>query len=138
MVEARKLRTGRQIGGRAYRGWKDWSEGDYIIAKFLAEYEDNYEKPGYEMEIIECEFEKESSIWKPGTIVGLNSSGSLNHKMKEIEVGDIVKIEYGGKDVLQKGKYKDKDFHVVNLWLMEESQDEIPDPKANAAKRSLL
>lgn len=107
----------RKIGGRKYKAWKEWEENEYLVGRFIEEYEDSYGNPGYEVEVIESDVED----FKEGDIVGLNSCGSLNHKMSKVQKDAVIKIIYAGKDVMDKGKYKGKEFHQVEFFLDESS-----------------
>lgn len=105
----------RQVGGaRVYRSWKNWEEGDTLIGKFQKQFEDNYGNPGYEVEVIETDFHNGENI-EQGKVIGLNSCGSLNYKMEEVQLGSVIRVEYNGTDIGEKGPYKGKEFHDVSL-----------------------
>lgn len=127
-------RRRRKIGGaKAYRAWKFWSEGERITGKLTSIDEDSYGKPNYTIEIEEMNFEHEPDDpghmkAEVGKLIGLNSCGSLDHKMKEVEIGDIVEITYDGTDVLPENhKYKGKEVHQVDVAVLEEEGDEATD-----------
>mgnify|MGYP006431286263 CR=1 FL=1 len=114
----------RQVKGkRTYRKWAEWDEGDYIIAKFLKEYTDQFRNPGYEMEIIETDFSSEEANLKEGTIMGLNNNGSLQYRMEDVPEGAVVKITYDGKATLEKGPFEGKECHQVSVAVDESSLD---------------
>jgi len=58
-----------------------------------------------------------------GTLFGVNGCGSLNFKMKEVNDGAIVRIEYLGQEKVEKGPMKGKDFHNIGLQVDESSVD---------------
>ena len=109
----------RQIGGsRVYKGWKDWEEGDYVIGKYEELYEDNYGKNGYAIRIEETNIE--DSGFDRGSLFGANACGSLDFKMETVNIGQVVKLVYAGKEPITKGKYKGKEFHNVDLYVDDE------------------
>ena len=113
----------RQIGGsRVYKAWKEWKEGDFVVGKFTSQYTDNYGNPGYELEVIDSSFDIQE-----GKIMGINSCGSLNYKMSDVSIGDTIKIQFEGEDVIEKGKYKGKTFNNVSVFLAGEETDETSD-----------
>lgn len=106
-------------GNKTYRSWKKWTEGDVLIGKFLSQYEDNYGNPGYDVQVIECDFSEEGDILEEGKIIGINSCGGLNYKMEEVPLGSVIRVEYDGTDFMDKGPMKGKEFHKVNLGVDE-------------------
>lgn len=119
-------RSFRKIGGRKYLSWAKWEEGQFLIAKFVKQFEDNYGNPGYEVVVIESDVPD----WNENDIVGLNSSGSLNYKMQEVLPGTVVQFTYEGKDTLNKPghKFNGKEFHVVDVQV---DEDSVPDEAAS-------
>jgi len=112
----------RQVGARKYRSWKEWSEGDYIIAKFVKTYEDKFKKECYEIQVIESSF-AEHEDFAEGVTVGLNNCGSLAFGMQNIELGATFKVEYDSVGVIEKGDFEGKEFHKVNVYALEEEMD---------------
>lgn len=113
-------------GSKVYRRWKEWEEGDYVIGKFVDQEIDNYRKPSYIIEVEEVDFLDEEAMekWKPGARAGLNSNGLLDSIMaKKVEIGDVIKVEYGGIDIMTKGPHEGKEVHIVNVFLMDEEED---------------
>ena len=124
----------RQIGGaRSYRGWKNWEVGDTLTGKFIKKFEDQFGNPGYEIEVIETDFQDGKNI-EEGKVMGLNSCGSLNYKMDDVDPGSVIQIEYNGNDgVVEKGPMKGKNFHDVNLSVADDNMVE----SAVAAQKTL-
>lgn len=130
----------REIGGaRVYRGWKFWDEGDWLEGTYVSMGEDNYGNPSYTVKVDAFEFaDPEKGISPDGAEVKagcdfvLNSNGSLNYKMQSVEEGTKIKVLYDGTDVMQKGKFKGKEFHVVRLFAADgqevEQEAEEADP----------
>jgi hypothetical protein len=117
-------------GSKSYRKWKEWSEGDYIIGKFVDEEADNYRKPSYVLEVEEVEFEDKEAEEKcgPGKRVALNSTGLLDKIMsKKVQIGDVIMVEYGGKDVMTKGPFEGDPVHIINVSVVEEEEDSSDD-----------
>lgn len=113
-------------GQRKYRKWNDWAEGDVIICKLRDVYKDQFRNDCYEVEAVECSFEDADEEFKEGTIVGLNSMGSLHYKLEDVPVGAVVRIEYTGKTTLEKGPYEGKEAHTVSVAIDENSLDAEP------------
>lgn len=105
----------RQVkGSKVYKGWKDWLEGDVLIGVFKGTYVDKFKKTGYDIEVIETQFQEGEDL-NAGTILGLNAMGSLDYKMEDVEEGSVIRLEYTGKTLLEKGPYAGKEAHTVSL-----------------------
>lgn len=111
-----------------YRPWKEWDTGDIIVGTYKGSQTDNYDKPNWLVEVVEA-FLTDKKLEKKlkGQIVGLNSNGKLDKAMEECEPGDMVQIEYKGMSTIEKGKYKGKDAHDVEVDLVEEDDGEESD-----------
>jgi hypothetical protein len=105
-----------------YRPWKEWETGDYIIGKYKGCQTDNYDKPNWLFEIEECVFVKKPKLAKEliGKVLGLNSNGKLDKAMESATVGDFIQVTYNGTSMIEKGKYKGKEAHDVDVELVEE------------------
>ena len=104
------------MGQSSYRPWKKWSEGDYLVGKYVSQSEDQFGKANYKVEVIEGQFE-DGTTPKAGAMFTFNSSGALNKAMDEISEGDIIKVIYKGEDTITKGKYKGKSFHSMEVLV---------------------
>lgn len=104
------------MGQSSYRPWNKWSEGDYLIGKYVSQSEDQFGKANYKVEVIEGQFD-DGTTPKVGTVFTFNSSGALNKAMEEITEGDIIKVIYKGEDTITKGKYKGKSFHSMEVLV---------------------
>lgn len=104
-------------GKRNYRKWADWSEGDVLICSLNGTYEDKFRNTCYEVEVIECQFDDEDAEWSEGTIVGLNSMGSLHYKLEDVPQGSVLRIEYTGKIMLEEGPYEGKEAHTCEVGI---------------------
>jgi hypothetical protein len=122
-------RRRKTIGGaKIYKPWKDWSVDDFIIGKFTQQSIDNYDKPCYHIEIEEFNLSSpkcyKGSEIKVGTLIGLNSCGSLDYKMEEVEIGQTVEITYMGTETLPDNhKFKGKDSHQVDVAVLEDEEE---------------
>lgn len=129
----RVFKTKRKVGKvkAAYRGWKLWEEGDWLIGTYKGSQQDQYDKPNYLIEIIECGFKNKKARTEAiaAKVIGLNSSGKLDTAMKEVEVGEVVQIVYNGTSTITKGKYKGKDAHDIEVDIVEEegAEEEMED-----------
>lgn len=128
-------RRRRLIGGaKSYRPWKEWSIGEQIIGKYTAIGEDNYGKPNYTIQIESMNFDHEPESGmkaEEGKLIGLNSAGSLDSKMADIEIGTICEFTYQGTTKLPANhKFKDKDCHQIDVAVLED-EDGDSEPDAN-------
>lgn len=125
----------KQIGGnRVYKSWKEWKKGDTIVGVYESSYTDNFGKTGYQIKVLESTIEG----FNQGVTVGLNSTGSLNYKMKTVKENSIIKLVYGGIGKIAKGKYKGKDFHEVNLFVDEGENEVKMDESTESLEGELL
>lgn len=102
-------------GARQYRGWRDWSDGEYVIGKFKdnGEQESDYGmQQWFDVEVTESNFGLDTN-----KTLRLNGNGALNPKMDEIALGTEIKIQFDGYDVLTKGKFKGKEFADVKVFV---------------------
>lgn len=114
------------MGQSSYRAWKNWSEGDFLVGKYVSESEDSFGNPNYKVEVIEAQFD-DGNVPKVGTNFTFNSSGTLKKAMEEIVAGDIIKVIYKGEDVVAKGKFKGKKYHSMEVLV-------APASKANSVE----
>jgi hypothetical protein len=118
-----------QIGGsKLFRPWGHWTEGDSLVGKFTGTSEDNFGNTNYDIEVEECEFERERIVTqnkkneavtyvapKEGEVFCLNSCGSLDKAMEKCDIGDTVKVIYTGTVILNKGKFAGKEAHTMKV-----------------------
>lgn len=119
----RTFKSKRKLsGGRCtYRAWKEWEVGDLIIGKFKGQKEDNYGNPNWLIEVEDAQFSDGKAAKKlVGQTIGLNSAGQLNKAMEKVEEGDMIQVVYNGTSEIEKGKYKGKDSHLMDVDLVEE------------------
>ena len=120
----------RQVGKQRFRKWSDWEKGDYVVGKFIAQREQNYKgiKPVYDIELETCVFKKREAELPDGTILALNSCGILNKNMKEVCIGDIIKVEFGGKETYQdKETGDDVTANIVNVYSLADDDEAADD-----------
>ena len=104
-------------GQRFYKKWANYEVGDYVVGKLIEIGEDQYKNPNYILEVIETSLEKDdkdNSI-EEGKNLCLNSNGALNYKMEDVEIGTVIRVEYEGETLLEKGPFKGKMCHTVSL-----------------------
>jgi len=104
------------MGQSSYKAWKNWSEGDFLVGKYISESEDQYGNPNYKVEVIES-LMMDGTAPKAGTNFTFNSSGTLKKAMEEVKAGDIIKVIYKGEGVVTKGKFKGKKFHSMEVLV---------------------
>lgn len=126
-------RTFTQIGGgKVFRPWGHWTEGDSIVGKLVGTSEDSFGNENFEIEVEEVEFDEEvvetknkngekveMKAPKVGDIFVLNSCGSLERAMQNCDNGDIIKVIYTGEIILNKGKFKGKKAHTMKVMRAE-------------------
>lgn len=123
-------------GKKVFRPWAQWEEGDGIIGRLINVSEDNYGKNNYEIEVQEVDFSQDEVSYtnkkgeevvckapQPGEVFVLNSNGSLDRAMEQVDTGDFVKVIYSGTDVLTKGKYAGKEFHKLEVFVSKEDEE---------------
>ena len=109
-------------GGGTYRKWADWTEGDVLICKFVSEGVDTtYGKPTWTVKVEEAMFSDEDAghVLK-GKNLTLNSNGQFDKAMAQVSEGDMIQITYNGVSEIEKGKYRGKDAHQVEVELVVE------------------
>lgn len=106
-----KVKLSEVGGSRTYRPWKDWEEGEYVGGKYIKQSVDKFGKDNYAIEVEDTNI----PTLKNGEVMVLNSNGSLDYKMGEVEIGDYVQVEYTGKQVLDKGPFAGKEAHTVKV-----------------------
>ena len=113
-------------GGRAaYRPWKEWEVGDYIIGVFKGTKTDNYDKDNYLIEVEDVGGPSKALKKLIGQTLGLNETGQLKKAMAKVEEGEIVQVMYNGMAEIEGGKYKGKEAHSIEVDLMSaEGEDE--------------
>lgn len=106
-------------GTRVYKKWSEWELGDFVVGKLIEVGEDQFKKANYIVEVIETSFED----IQVGSNFCLNANGSLDYRMEDIEVGTVIRVEYEGEGIMEKGPFKDKKFHKVGLEVAIEALD---------------
>jgi len=106
-----KFKFKKVRGERVYKAWKSWEIGDFIVGTYKELGEDKFGNPNYILEVIESSLEEAVE----GKDFCLNSNGSLNYKMEGVEVGVVLRIEYEGETLLEKGSFVGKTCHTVSL-----------------------
>lgn len=119
----RVFKTKKKLSGgpKTFRKWGDWSEGDVIIGTFIGTHTDQYDKVCPIIKIEEATFAKKAEAKKlAGQNLVLNSAGQLDKAFEDLPEGSLVQITYNGTSVIEKGKYKGKDAHLIEVDLVEE------------------
>lgn len=116
-----------------YRKWNEWDSGDILIGTYKGSQTDNYDKPNWLVEVEDAQFTNAKAAKKlmpkgdEKVVVGLNSSGKLDQAMEQVEIGDVIQVEYKGMSTIEKGKYKGKDAHDIEVDLVEEDDEDEDD-----------
>jgi hypothetical protein len=98
-------------GSVNYRDYKTLSKGDVVAEGWIEGFSPNtFNAAKRDVSIRE----------RDGSVVKVNSCGSLEYKLKEakpaIAIGDYVKIVYEGEQVMEKGSFKGKSAHTVKVF----------------------
>jgi len=122
-MEKRKYETKRSMTlQKVYRKWSEFSVGDVVVGKYVADHEDNYDKNNPVLKIEECFF-KDGKDLKGQNLV-INACGTVNQAFYNgkdpIKKGEIVQIEYTGTIEMENGKYAGKDCHTMNIDVVGE------------------
>lgn len=113
-------------GAMMFKKWAEWEKGDIIVGKFLKTREDNYDKTNYIVEPLleecKCSFidELEAAVESDKTF-NLNYNGSLGFQMEDmdVQVGEYVRIEYTGTEMIYIEKMKkEKETHTLKLSVV--------------------
>jgi hypothetical protein len=128
MVPKRTFVSRRKLsgGGGSYRAWKMWETGDVLIGKFVQAGEDQtYGKPTWTILVEEAMFSDEDlAETLKGKRLTLNSNGMLDKAMEQVQLGEMVQITYNGTSEIEKGKFKGKDAHQVEVEVVVEEGNE--------------
>lgn len=110
---------------KMYRKWEDYTVGDIVIGKLVGYHTDQYQKQCPIVEVLDCQFKKDASKYQGKSLV-LNSCGMLNKNLEQanVQLGQIIQVEYKGTAEIEKGKFAGKDAHVLDIQLVEESSGE--------------
>lgn len=99
----------REIGGQLiFYKWNEVEPGTSIIGRYVGTRLDGYEKLNWVLQD------------EDGQRHALNHCGSLEHKMKAAEVGQILEIVYEGTEPVKTKKYGTKDVHTFKVYCLEE------------------
>lgn len=115
--KAKRVLSGMQ---KVFRKWGDWDVDDFVVGKFIATHEDNYDKTNYVLEVIAAEFSDDSGDEFMGKNLVLNSSGTIDKAFEEIQTGEFVQVTYLGKSEITKGKYAGKEAHNMEVIVVED------------------
>ena len=113
-VEKRKLSGGKKM----FRKWESWKEGEYVIGKLVGTHLDQYKKLCPLIEVETAEFEEGASF--EGNVLVLNSCGMLDKAISKVVEGAILQVTYQGSSLIERGPYKGKVAHKVEVLELEE------------------
>jgi hypothetical protein len=103
----------REIGGQLiFYKWKEVEPGTTIIGRYVGTRVDSYDKLNWVLQD------------EDGQRHALNHCGSLEHKMKAAEVGQILEICYEGTEPVKTKKYGTKDVHTFKVYCLEAEEGE--------------
>lgn len=120
----RRYQVKKQINGsQTYRKWEEYSVGDIVIGEYIGDHVCQYKHSNPKIKVLEAMFKDGSGEDMEGKTLVLNACGSLTKAMEQVEEGDIIQVEYQGKNLLTKGPYAGKESHSVSLAICEEAEE---------------
>lgn len=124
----RKFKTRKVLSGvrTEYRAWKEWDEGDVLVAKLLGSSPNrkNKHKKDWLVEVLEASFADKAEMkrLKAGTRLTLNSAGQLDKGMEQLEEGALFQVQYNGAQEMEGGDYAGQSAHTMEV--MEVTEDD--------------
>jgi hypothetical protein len=121
----RKFKTKRELTASVvYRGYKEWAVGDIVIGEIVDFRKDDYGGMGVVINVLDCQFSKDKKKFE-GKKLYLNSCAIIKKSIDDLKAGMILQVEYLGVGVTQKGKFAGKDFHEVDLKVVEDDDGSV-------------
>ena len=114
-------------GSNVYRTWKEYSEGDVVVGTFQGVHIDNYKKNNAKIKVAYAEFADGTGEDLVGKTLVINSCGSLEKALENMDEGSAYQFIYNGTIQLQKGPYAGKDAHSVAIEEVDLTEEESAD-----------
>ena len=130
MQQKRKFKTTKVLSGvrSEFRAWKEWDEGDTLVAKLLGSSPNNKNpsKKDWLVEVIEPFFTDKAEMkrLKPGVRLTLNSAGQLDKGLEKIDEGCMFQVTYNGAHEMEGGRFAGKMAHTMEVVEVEEDTGE--------------
>lgn len=107
-------------GAQSYRKWDDYEIGDVVVGTFIGTHVDQFKKTNYKIKVADAQFvDHELADTLIGKVLVLNSAGSLDKQMEEVQEGEAIHMEYTGKSLLTKGPFAGKEAHGMIVQIVE-------------------
>ena len=104
----------RELGGNfIFYKWNEVEPKTSIVGKYVGTRLDGYEKTNWIL------------VDEMGQKHALNHCGSLEHKMKDAEIGQVLEVVYEGTEPVKTKKYGTKDVHTFKVYCIDEDEDEV-------------
>lgn len=113
------------MGSSSYKPWKQWEVADYLVGKYVSEGTDKFGNSTYKVEVIDSNFSENAP--SAGSYFTFNSSGSIKRAFEDLEIGQVVKVIYKGLDTIKDGKFANKEFHNMEIFVAGSSKTEADD-----------
>jgi hypothetical protein len=132
----RQFKTKKVLSGvrTEYRAWKEWDEGDTLVAKLLGRTPNrkNKAKKDTIVEVVEPFFSDKGEMkrLKTGTRLTLNSAGQFDKGVDQLEEGAMFQVVYNGKNEMEGGEYAGQEAHAMEVTEVYEddgSEEEAED-----------
>ena len=112
----------RSLGQRNYKKWDDWREGDYFVGILRSTYEDKFGNLNFEFDVTESNVRD----IRPGSVFGCGN-GAMRFKLNGVALNTECRIEYKGVQICKKGKFKDSEYHDVEVSVAVDDDFDSPD-----------
>lgn len=129
--QKRVFKTKKVLSGvkSEYHAWKEWEEGDTLVAKLLGSSQNkkNRNKKDWLVEVVEPMFsdKAQNKRLKEGTRVTLNSAGQFDKGIEQIQIGDMFQVTYNGSQEMEGGNYAGQMAHTMEVTeVCEDNGDE--------------
>jgi len=129
----RTFRTTKVLSGvkTEYHAWKEWEEGDTLIAKLVGT-SPNRKAKGKVDWIVECQEPmfadkaQNKRLHGPkdekskGVRLTLNCAGQFDKGMAQLSIGDLFQVVYNGSKEMEGGDYEGQMAHTMEVEGIEE------------------
>jgi hypothetical protein len=132
-LQKRTYKAKRTLSGvkTEYRAWKEWDEGDSLVAKLIGTSKNRKakNKNDWIVEVIEPFFsdKKEMKRLKEGTRLTLNTAGQFDKGMEQLEIGAAFQVTYNGSKEMEGGDYAGQNAHTMEVVEVDLDGDESED-----------
>ena len=125
-------------GSTKFLSYKDWAIGDYVIGKIVM-FKPNKLSPKFQdvqVTVLESNIDKDSVTLNPKDSFTINGTTVLeNALLQGVEEGDIIRVEFLGKEANKTGAFKGKMSNRLDIKIAP-AQDEAKVVSQSKASQS--